>query len=1060
MKTAPLTRRSILGGFLVAGTALAFPCAPAQAKSPLGVASPTGLEAQLAALEKPIYLFESVVPSTVSTGDGTPLAISGDHGIIGKKSLRWDYRAGSKLNVDTDLHIGTAAPGQVDYFAVWLYNETAIDDHLTLEVGRGGSTQATQKVNLDFTGWRTLWLRYNQDFEGAPGADANRITLVAPNAAGSIWIDQLVTNSSVRSDRPTPDFQVPTIWPEITESSNFHWMGSLTYWNLQHNPGFDSSGVTTSETADAKTVYERLIGRQRAKKPTTAAALTTLESQFEQYGIPQLADPQATGEDLRPAAVGSWIYDQQLEIFPAEFRESIVEISDGQKLRTVWDKIGLLTAQTWDTANTAGDTAAVDRAGQLVLRLMVHMLDQGWAAGSGQATNHHLGYTYRNWAKSILMLEPLLRERGLWDQCSAAIEWSAGTGRLTYDFSQPYHRSGLIDVLNTLLEGLLTTCFIPENWDDRVGRLRSFRSWIDHAYSYTPGLDGGFKQDGTMYHHNGPYALYGRDAMSGSVPVVADVIGTTFALGAPAQKVLTEALFTQVLISNTLFYPVSQTGRQQTGLWDMKSLVNLFGLLGKTPLDGSAGYDEKFASMYRRLLQKDGAYSSQLKLEKEFADAGIGVAPAPQGAFSLPQGSTALLRQDEWQVTARTHNRYIWTTEIYDQVNLFGRYQTYGQISVIADVDGDNWATLTENGVVLPGYDWNYIPGATTKVLPFELLKTDLLGGYEWNLLSESAFGGPALMEGHASAFGMELKEHPLYDETHTARISALMVGDRVIALGSGVRNEDAAHPTRTTLFQVCPEVMTAPSEVQSGENWVVDPTNNGYVVLAGPAPTHRTAAQTTPDYTGNKQGTRVVSLGYLDHGTAPSDSGYAYVLLVQGGSERTAALASQASSSNAPVKIVQRDRTAHVVTDVASGITAHTVFEADKPLTSTSVVRSTSRQAMVLSRAEEGGERTVFSVTDPDLHLYKGRDEDQYDGDTYVGLASVYTRPWQFNDSEPTETTVVLAGRWTLNDAQGKGKPKVKGLSSGDTAVTVTTQHGVSVEFTLEQKRPPRGKE
>src|SRR5699024_12001865 len=99
------------------------------------------------------------------------------------------------------------------------------------------------------------------------------------------------------------------------------------------------------------------------------------------------------------------------------------------------------------------------------------------------------------------------------------------------------------------------------SWEDRVGRLRAFHTWIDHAHSYSPGLDGGYNPDGSVYHHNGPYTLYGRDGLKGSIPVLLDAAGTVFALGSAGQTVLTTALRHQVLLANPLDYPLSQSGR-------------------------------------------------------------------------------------------------------------------------------------------------------------------------------------------------------------------------------------------------------------------------------------------------------------------------------------------------------------------------------------------------------------------------------------------------------------------------------------------------------------------
>lgn len=1040
------TTTGIAGSVLTRGSAHAAPAGPAD--------DPAGVEAELAALDKPIYLFETTVPATVSAVGDSTLTITGVHAKVGRHSLQWDHTANAQLRVETELRVGTADPGQTDYFAVWLYRDRAVDADLQIQFGRGDRIDASQTVHLEFTGWRAVWLRYERDLLGEPRTDMDRITMIAPDS-GTTWIDQLVTNVSLRSDRPLPDLQTPTIAEELPDAKNYHWMGLLPYWQRLTDPGFDTADVTEEEIADGERIRERLLTRQRAERPYTDAALTGLEQQLIDYGVPELVDPDAVGADLQPATAGSWIYDRQLEVIPVEHRAAVVEISSGQQIRTVWDKVGLPLAQTWDSAHRAGDSAAAARAGQLFVRLMVHLLDQGWAAGSGQGTTHHIGYTIRSWVQALLMTEPLLRERRLWDPCSAALEWYVGTGRLTQDFSEPRHRSGLADVLNTLLEGMLTTCFVPEDAADRVGRLRALRDWLDHSHGYTPGLDGGYKPDGSIYHHNGPYPLYGRDGLSGSIPVILDVVGAVFALGPHGQQVLTTALRHQVLLANTIDYPLSLSGRHQTGTQGIRGLVNPHALLGRTRLDGGSGLDADHAAMFRRLMPPDPS-SWMTEMDTVFADAEIDPAPAPEGYWAFPYGSTGIHRQAEWQVAIRSHNRYIWSTEIYVENNVFGRYQTYGQISVLGDVDGNGWVDLTDNGIVLPGYDWNFIPGTTTRTLPFDQLQADLGSGVESMPLTESSFGGSGVLHDTALVFGMELKEHPAFDPTHTARVSALVIGDRVIALGSGIRNGDARNPTRTTLFQVCPEAMSAPHTMASGDNWVTDPAGHGYVRVAGPELVHRTASQTTPDQSGTQQGTRVVSLGYLDHGTAPDDSGYAYVLLVDGGSDRTAALAAGLTGDRPAVRIIQRDRDAHVVTDGTSQVTAHVVFEADAELADDSTVRAANRQVMVLSQPVDRL-TTAFSVTDPDLHLYRGRDEEQYDGDTYVGDQSPYTRPWQYNDSIPTDTTITLRGRWRLRHPR-RDNVSLRADSAGDTLVTTTGHHGASVEFQLIKVAGPRG--
>src|SRR5699024_5572338 len=134
-----LSRRSMLRGTAgLLGTTVAVPysAGAAAAAEPAGPsASPADLETELASLEKPIYLLETAVPETFTVLGGQ-MSISDAHAKIGRHSLQWKYQAGSRLSVQTELHVGTAETNQTDYFAVWLYNETAVDGDLRLEFGR------------------------------------------------------------------------------------------------------------------------------------------------------------------------------------------------------------------------------------------------------------------------------------------------------------------------------------------------------------------------------------------------------------------------------------------------------------------------------------------------------------------------------------------------------------------------------------------------------------------------------------------------------------------------------------------------------------------------------------------------------------------------------------------------------------------------------------------------------------------------------------------------------------------------------------------------------------
>src|SRR5690625_1141463 len=321
MSTSPLSRRRFLlaSGSLGAATALSQTAATAPPSFPLDGSSKASLESELAALDQPIYLFETRIPDTVTAESGGALSISDDHAKAGAHSLRWDYEPGNQLRIETPLgYQDIPAPGQVAYFAAWLYTEEPIDGVLQIEFGRGSQADASVDVHLDFRGWRACWIRYSADTVGTPHPDMDRITFTAPEVSSSLWIDLLITNTALRDVRPAPAFQFPTDGEAVLDANNYHWMGLYDYWRERGDPGFGKGGVTDAEICDARTVHARLLNRQRADREFDEASLSALESTFTDFGIPELVDYTAAGNELRLASTGSFINDKQLEIVPEE----------------------------------------------------------------------------------------------------------------------------------------------------------------------------------------------------------------------------------------------------------------------------------------------------------------------------------------------------------------------------------------------------------------------------------------------------------------------------------------------------------------------------------------------------------------------------------------------------------------------------------------------------------------------------------------------------------------------------------------------------------------------
>ena len=69
--------------------------------------------------------------------------------------------------------------GTVDTFSMWVYNAEPTTERLRVEFGRGATTDTAFEFGLDFTGWRTCWVRLGYDTDGTAHHAMNRVRFIA-----------------------------------------------------------------------------------------------------------------------------------------------------------------------------------------------------------------------------------------------------------------------------------------------------------------------------------------------------------------------------------------------------------------------------------------------------------------------------------------------------------------------------------------------------------------------------------------------------------------------------------------------------------------------------------------------------------------------------------------------------------------------------------------------------------------------------------------------------------------------------------------------------------------
>ncbi|QKW10446.1 hypothetical protein HUT18_32555 [Streptomyces sp. NA04227] len=1049
----PLPRRRLLGYGAAATGALTLPFLGATARTDAAYAAEGAaaaplnpLEERALALRPPAFLLESAVPPQFTASGGNRLSISGHTSVCGKNSLRWDHGPHSVITVDGDLAwvpdpyetkplADQAWQGTVDTFSVWIHNEDAVDDVLRFEFGRGERTDCWFEFGLGFTGWRTAWVRYAYDMNGRPRPGMDTLRIIAPRRSGTLWIDQLLPNVALRPDAPCRDTQVPTIGIEGDEWDQQHWQALYRFDRLLTQAVIDSPRPSATELDALKGVVTRYHDDYAATPVRVDDAHVT-----------------ALTAQAAPLLDGRPVFSYQSQIYPPPISADLKSFVNAASLTDATAHMRRV-AQAYDAAGAAHRPALAD----LYLRFVRRLRDQGWAYGSCLGTIHHSGYALTGYYDSLYLMRDVLREAGLLEAVRADLTWLCGFGRIFRGFDFRNGHGSTADIINTTVRGMLTVALLQDGEARQVAYLKLLRDWLDRYLLPTDGIQDGLKRDGTTFHHVGFFPDYARDAFNGVSPMLYVLAGGVFRVSNEAHEAVKRAVLTLRVVGNTLHWPLSLSGRNPSGTTGMSIGALQWLTVAGTP-DGGSALDPEAGAAFLRLLPT-APDAAQKQIASRLAAAGISAEASPSGAWAYNYAALAVQRRDNWQVTVRGHNRYLWSTEIYEGANWYGRYNTYGQIQVLHR--GSPQVTNLDSGYRPDGYDWNRRPGTTTLHKPWPLLKADLTGTIEEMLLSEEAFAGGHTLDGRNGMFAMRLREHPKYEGSHRARKSVFLFDNRVVALGTGIGNDDARHETETTLFQTRLAATSAPTwcdgatpvtsfpyrsdrQLERGA-WLLDDKGIGYHVPAG-----QRLALTRGTQVSRHQGTDAETRGdfataWLRHGKSPKRGTYEYAMVVGATAESMAAFtASAADPEHAPYTVRRADDTAHIVTDRATGITGYAVFEPAARL-SDPLVRGVDTPSMLLTR-DDGLDTLVLSVCDPDLRLHEGRDPDQYEKGRYTGHWTAYSRPWLRSPSAPHTMKVTLEGHWEA----GPDEECATGRQGGRTVVSFRTVDGRPVQVRL----------
>lgn len=958
------------------------------------------------------YDFETVPQQLKIRGRGT-VSLDGNRFKDGERSLRFSWAGQAELLLVDPAGIGAFMDSRKGGVKLWICNETPLSEPLRVSFrAADGKDICWFEFGMQFTGWRAAWVRY-EDMHTPDGGYIGDIPLkdrrkdgvmmvIRPSARvveGSFCLDRLRFTEQAIHHQNTPDAQIPDNNHFLTRRALWHW-ARLQEWEgypaLMPAASCDEASLHLfSEHLDAFFLDEMPSGRDYAP----VAFRPALEKEWEKLhltrlpdgtprGTPVVSDDESTAQDIRMQKAFDVLYREALDY------------------------------------KLTGDATARER----FFLVADHLLWQGIDAGSGMGTNHHYGYQIRGWANALWLLRKEIRDAGKMEAYRSALAYWAGEAecRLPYEES----RDEIIDSWNTLLLPKMVACMLQDTPELQQSHMNALTRWMEGSMRYSHGTLGGIKVDGTTFHHGGHYPAYAEGAYSTLGTYFRLVEGTCFTPSADARSCVKKGLLSLRASCNLYDWGIGISGRHPFGGQIPYKVRNTYGYLAMLgDLTGSGSpYDPELGGAFLHLRGGDKRVAAALK------KAGIKPLPVPEGFYAYNYGAYGIHRRGGWMVTLKAFNSDVWGSEIYLRDNRYGRYQSYGSVQII---NKGNPASAQDSRYQEAGWDWNRLPGTTTIHLPWDKLNSPVKGTLMER--NTSRFPGVSSLEGRNGvlAFTYVEKDRENFCAGATATKSVFCFDNRLVFVGTGISN-NSTYPTETTLFQqhlsVDGEAVLVNGNLVNGfpqtwrpivaEQQVVEDLKGNCYILPKDAPLviYR-QHQRSPENTGVKQpGEGDFVCAVLDHGVAPQDASYEYLLLVEPSSAER-----KKWSQKRPYEVLQADNRAHAVKDQPTGITAvvsYKGYEDDR--------WKLPAETILMERTE--GDSRIISVCTPDLGLKQ----------------KTYTTP---QPSQPLQRIVRLKGAWDLASPYEDSVfgTAVQLSREGDsTVIRVTCRHGHPVEFRI----------
>ena len=969
------------------------------------------------------------------------LSLSNAHHKYGKSSLEWKWDGESSIGTshfkilsldESPLDYGDFFPASPT-LQMAIYNETAQDGNITISFEKNGVKEVYFDVPLSFTGWRTIWVPFFEMQGNAPKqlaqVDYDYFRISTTATSGKLFFDDIIYSQYQDDRHQYPDEIVPFIKANKNLAED-HWLPLIANYDRIKN--LDPKPISMAVKMDLKKL-EGIIDKNLVIDKKYKLYINSVREDFQKLGL----------KDNGKTVLGPPLTFKEHQDYFDEAQQGPRKFNDVQDLGKVLKRI----AAFYDRG-TPAEQAEMD---EMFLAGTKYFLDQGWQAGSNGGTRHHIGYNVREITEAFFIKRQFLYDNGLLNDVGASLQWIFNLGSILDD-PESFHIN--IDYLNTQAYYHLMLIFLLEKQEAQAALVQAYSNYISITLAQQ-NEEWGFKPDGTAWHHNGHYPAYGLGAFNNVPKIIKTLSGTRFRIGTEGHKNFKKAFLASRIYSQKYDWGFGNAGRHPL------EPSNGIGKLGPQFLEmansgnpeGTSPIDKEVAGAYLRLWGKDDVMNTTL-----FTGVNGISKEKLSGYYTFPYGATAVHRRNDWAALIKGYSKYVWASEIYVTANRYGRYPANGTIQLL------NSGSEAGSGFKQEGWDWNRYPGATIIYLPFKELETQkpLL-----MFRSNESFAGATKLDGNG-IFGMILNErkgsnaedgeevNKGFPGQLKAKKSVFSFDGKLIAIGTNISSVDKQNPTQTNLFQsfltdtkqplfTSQEdlkkfpVNTVLTSTGKQHNWIVDPYGSGYYMLSNDAvqvkKEHQhsyhskyslATGQIDKAAKGVKETEGDYASAWIDHGMAPKDASYQYVIYPFLDAKDQKSFGKMAEKDDS-YTIKRADAVAHIVHDNPSNTTGYVIFEANKTLDN-GILDEVSEPALIMLK-ENSANLITISAVQPDLNF------PEY-------------KPGKFrNYSRPVELEITLNGNWS---PFAEDFVKSTSHADGKTTITLTLVNGLPGEFKL----------